>query len=133
MALLAYLGQSGPDPEASNRGGIEGESIKVREVGGLRLDYRLVRGPAPETAGTAPAPSELVLYIAGEELGGELEAMVRFLVTGPRGSQLKALALPNAGRYAADIYLADPGIYRIVTEIQTPRGTIRDVFEHAVS
>lgn len=133
MALMAYAGQSGPSSNDLNLGAIEGESIHVREVNGLRLDFRLLSFAGLEETGDPPEPTELILYIAGKKLRGEPKAMVTFLVIGPRGSQFKALALPIEGRYEADIFLSAPGIYRITTEIQTPKGVIKDVFEHAIS
>lgn len=133
MALVAYAGQAGPTNDSFQLGGFEGETIHVREIDGLRLDYRLVGSRFPKEAGKSPEPSELVLYIASEDLEEDLEAMVTFRVLGPRGSQLKALALPIEGRYEADIFLESSGTYQITTEIQTPRGMIKDVFKYAVS
>ena len=80
---------------------------------------RLVSPRFPEGADKSRQPSELVLYIASKELEEDLEAMVTFRVIGPRGSQLKALALSIEGRYEADIFLENPGTYQITTEIQT--------------
>ncbi len=142
MALAAYAGQSGyRDDQPIGSGGLL-KSIRSSVVQGHRFDYRLAYrqedGPASEaellgaSSGKSTSGPELMLFLS--DPAGDLvySAEVKYTVTGPRGTQIKARALPMEGGYAAGIYCSRRGLYQVQAEVVTSGLDLVDSFVYEV-
>ncbi len=142
MALAAYAGQSGYRDDQPFTSGIRLKSIHIAEVQGHRFDYRLAYrqedGPASEaellgvSSGKSTNGPELMLFLS--DPAGDLlySAEVKYTVTGPRGTKIKARALPMEGGYAAGIYCNRRGLYQVQAEVMTSGLDLVDKFVYEV-
>ncbi len=141
MALAAYAGQTGYGDDHPFEDAYRALPIHTSWIDGHRFDYRLVYPPesgvpidgqSPESAQDGPVDPELMLYITDPEGDQIYAAAVKYTVTGPRGTQVKARALPAQGGYSAGIYCRNRGTYQVRAEVTAPGANLVDNFAYEI-
>jgi len=117
-----------------------GETIRTGVVDGYGFAYQLMdirqNMAAMKAAGHAhegmDATHHLMVHISDPEGGTVENARVGYLVTGPDGSEQKAMCMAMGGGYGSDLKLGETGEYTIKTKVVDGEVKLVDEFVYKV-
>lgn len=117
--------------------GQSGNVIRTHTTDGMMLTYRLINmhermknKPGMEKMAGKVASHHLMVDVKKADGGMVHNAKVGFMMVGPDGKEMKAMAMGMEGGHGADMNMMQKGTYKVNVKIKAGDKTVKDTFTY---